>query len=961
VADIFVSYTSKDREWAFWIGQELEKLGHVARIDAWEIAGGGNIMAWMLQRLDTANHTLCVISPDYYKGPFASAEFQAALWAAQESRSNFLLPVRISDCELRRLLAPLKRCDLFGINEGEARDRFIEFLKPAGKPSKLTPFPGERKLAPELKPKGPVAFPGTRAGRGRPTISNIPINVPRHFLGRDSDLAAIDAALKRGDGRAAVTALHGLRGVGKTVLAAAYAERHSPNYRATWWVRAETESTMRADLVGLGVRLDWLPSDAPEEPALKVVMERLRDEGDNILLIYDNATNAREFEKCAPRGGAAHVIVTSNAPDWRGVAEPVEIEIWPLEIGADFLIERTGLSDDREAALALSEKLGGLPLAHEQAAAYCGWLGVGLASYASKFAAAPAEILADERTAPEQYHNGLTVSKTYVLAIEEAAKLHPAAEPLIVYAALLAPEPIPLFLFRETPRELRLVAKEGRLRKIVNSIFALINRGTLVRDNADAIDEAVAALRAFALVDCESIVDERDPTLTTECIRLHRLVRQIAAARHDADASASLRCELIVAIARVYPRGVGNRPETWPRARRLDAIAIDLIAENQIPEGAEAAASYLMDCLASYRQDTLAAYADARSLLEQALNLDIRLHGAEHPETAASLNNLGSLLLAQGDLVGARPYWERALAVIEKVPEEHQRTATSLSNLGSLLQAQGDLAGAQSYHQRALVIREKALGADHPDTAGSLNNLGGLLHDQGDFAGAQSYFERALAVRERTLGTEHPQTATSINNLGGVLQARGDLAKARSCYERGLTIREKVLGTEHPDTANSLNNLGFVLQRQGDLVGARLYWERALAIREKVLGAEHPDTANSLNNFGSLLAAQGDISGAHPLIERALVIREQILGADHPDTAKSLNSLGSLMHAKGDMVGARSNFERALKIVEAKLGTDHQFTLAVASNIVVALDQLKLPREAAALRQKYGLADNDDK
>ena len=28
VADIFVSYTSKDRGWAFWIGKELKQLGH---------------------------------------------------------------------------------------------------------------------------------------------------------------------------------------------------------------------------------------------------------------------------------------------------------------------------------------------------------------------------------------------------------------------------------------------------------------------------------------------------------------------------------------------------------------------------------------------------------------------------------------------------------------------------------------------------------------------------------------------------------------------------------------------------------------------------------------------------------------------------------------------------------------------------------------------------------------------
>jgi hypothetical protein len=39
VADIFVSSTSNDRDWAFWIGQELLKLGHVPRIHEWEISG----------------------------------------------------------------------------------------------------------------------------------------------------------------------------------------------------------------------------------------------------------------------------------------------------------------------------------------------------------------------------------------------------------------------------------------------------------------------------------------------------------------------------------------------------------------------------------------------------------------------------------------------------------------------------------------------------------------------------------------------------------------------------------------------------------------------------------------------------------------------------------------------------------------------------------------------------------
>src|SRR5437667_10480049 len=65
------------------------------------------------------------------------------------------------------------------------------------------------------------------------------------------------------------------------------------------------------------------------KPGLKpVVIERLRHEGDGILLIYDNALSVDAIRPFLPRGGAAKVIVTSNARAWRGVAAPVEIRLW---------------------------------------------------------------------------------------------------------------------------------------------------------------------------------------------------------------------------------------------------------------------------------------------------------------------------------------------------------------------------------------------------------------------------------------------------------------------------------------------------------------------------------------------------------------------------------------------------------------------------------------------------------
>jgi hypothetical protein len=153
---------------------------------------------------------------------------------------------------------------------------------------------------------------------GKAALSNVPIAVPLHFMGREEALAAIETELQRNEGRVATTVLHGMGGVGKTTLAAAYAEYHRSDYRATWWIRAQTEPTLRGDLIGLGIRLGWVDADEKEEPAVEAVMERLRHEGEGTLLIFDNAVDARALRPYLPRGGRARVLVTSNDhEEWR--------------------------------------------------------------------------------------------------------------------------------------------------------------------------------------------------------------------------------------------------------------------------------------------------------------------------------------------------------------------------------------------------------------------------------------------------------------------------------------------------------------------------------------------------------------------------------------------------------------------------------------------------------------------
>jgi tetratricopeptide (TPR) repeat protein len=659
-------------------------------------------------------------------------------------------------------------------------------------------------------------------------------------------------------------------------------------------------------------------------------MERLRHEGEGILLIFDNATDAASLKPYLPRGGAARVLVTSNAPAWRGIASPVEIRLWPIEIGADYFFARTGRETEREAAAALSDTLGGLPLAHEQAAAYCERLDISLADYRKRFEAAPARVLDDTYHAPAEYHDGLTVAKTFALAIEEAAKLHPAAEPLIVHAALLAPEPIPLFLYAE--------AREKFGEPLASTLAG------------DGLVEVVAALRAFALVDRETIVDDRDASITTDAIRLHRLVREVAAARREGEARDQSRRALAAALAVVYPDDAYGNPASWPRCAPLTPHLL-ACCETEIADpvaSAEHVGLLNRGGEYFYRQ---AAYSAARPLFVRALAVSEQVLGPEHPNTAESLKNFARLLQAQSDLSGARPLFERALVIREKVlGPEHPDTAASLDNLARLLQAQREFSAARPLFERALVIREKVLGPEHPDTAASLDNLARLLQAQRDFSAARPLFERALVIREKVLGPEHPDTAASLNSLARLLQARGDVSAARPLFERALVIREKVLGLEHPDTGASLNNLARLFSAQGDLARALPLHERALAISEKVLGPVHPDTATSLHNLAGVLRGQGDYAAARPLLERALAIRQNVLGPEHPLTATSFQDLAALLRAQGDHAAARPLLERALAISEKVRGPEHPMT-AASLNSLASL--LRAQGDLAAARQLF--------
>ena len=123
------------------------------------------------------------------------------------------------------------------------------------------------------------------------------------------------------------------------------------------------------------------------------------------------------------------------------------------------------------------------------------------------------------------------------------------------------------------------------------------------------------------------------------------------------------------------------------------------------------------------------------------------------------------------DLRAQRDNLEHLIEVRQReLGADHPDLANDLRDLGRLSHELGEMMDAQAQLRRALALHTEALGAEHPETATDINHLGLVLHDIGDLEGAQAAFERALAIDETALGRDHPSVARDTNNLAGVLK-----------------------------------------------------------------------------------------------------------------------------------------------------------------------------------------------
>ena len=87
------------------------------------------------------------------------------------------------------------------------------------------------------------------------------------------------------------------------------------------------------------------------------------------LLVFDNATGPDDVTGLLPRAGGGRVLITSRNPSWPS-ALPLDVPVLEPRRRDRVSARRRPDQDDRDAADAVAEELGDLPLALAQAAAY---------------------------------------------------------------------------------------------------------------------------------------------------------------------------------------------------------------------------------------------------------------------------------------------------------------------------------------------------------------------------------------------------------------------------------------------------------------------------------------------------------------------------------------------------------------------------------------------------------------
>src|SRR5690348_4316306 len=338
----------------------------------------------------------------------------------------------------------------------------------------------------------------------------------------------------------------------------------------------------------------------------------------------------------------------------------IEVDVMTPEEGALFLLRRANIIEpdtqldsvdetDRSQAIAISELLGNLPLALDQAGAYIEETASSLSDYITLYNTERAELLKERGSFALDHPE--SVVTTWQLSFEKISATNPAAGDLLHFFAFLSPDAIPEEILTEGASELG-----PTLQSIASNSFSL--------------NATLRELLGYSLL-------RRNPNAKTFAI--HRLVQAVLKDEMDEPTQRLWAERAVRAVNHAFP---DSAFATWRRSQRClphAQVCADLIDRWTLafPEAAR-----LLHQTGHYLYER-GQCAEAEPLYMRALAIREHVSGPKHPDVATSLHDLAELYHEQGKYPEAEIFYQRALALREQaLSPQHPDLAKTLNSLG---------------------------------------------------------------------------------------------------------------------------------------------------------------------------------------------------------------------------------------------------------------------------------------
>jgi tetratricopeptide (TPR) repeat protein len=814
--------------------------------------------------------------------------------------------------------------------------------------------PGESGIAGTTSTGG-LAVPEQSTARPPALWRGVPPRNP-NFTGREDLLLALRSQLSQ-DRIAALLpiALRGLGGVGKTQAALEYVHRFATDYDLICWVSGEVLSQLRTGLAAIAPELN-IPVGGDLEMTLTAVCDALNrgEPYSRWLLVVDNADEPDALMPYLPQAGG-HILITSRNQKWGGYATTYQVGEFTREESIS-LIRRRGRDINEADADLLADRLGDLPIAVEQAAAWQAETGMTVQSYLALLDKQMSTLLAENP--PEGYK--LSIVAAWTLAFEDLQAQSPEGAALVQLCSFLGPEPIPYALLWSFRRAPDLPAEmESMLGEEFNFHRAVRQAGqhALLK-----IDPGRQALTEHRLV--QAVLRERFSA--DQRAEMTGLVWRMLVAANPGRPDDPSNWDMLASINNhIGPTGLIENDDRATRGAIIDQIRFlynygDQSSSRELAEGAvrrwretpgASDEQTLIACrLLGIVRRELGKVEQAREINEDTLNKTRAVFGNDHEHTLITANSYACDLRIAGDYTGALQLDETLYAQHRRVfGENEDATFRSAHNLAIDMRLNGRFRDAYELDMENLQRRRQVLGDQRWETWSSAGAVSRDLRGLGEYAESARKLDEAIPRCGELLGVDHPEVVRMRMDYAATLRRLGRLEEAIQVAEACLELNMRRLGEEHNYTLSIMTTLAQVLRLTGDTERALDLAGRVLAAAPATYGAQHSLVTACEHDYAIVLRATGEYEQAYELDRRVNERFRELLGERRRRTLSSDMSLARDLELVGDIAAAEHLLRKAKETSAQVRGIRNPRTLFGDANLALLLRTRGETEQAAEL------------